>query len=63
MIKIKLKELRERAGLNRRDLAKLIGVTPTMISFYETGFRKPKISTAKKMAKYLKCDWWEIYLD
>jgi DNA-binding XRE family transcriptional regulator len=57
----RIKELRERAGLNRRTLAQLIGVTPTMITFYENGFRKPKIVTAKKIAKYLKCEWFEIY--
>ena len=37
----KLKELRWQANLSQRDVAKRLGVSPSIISGYETGERTP----------------------
>lgn len=49
----RIKELRLKKGLSQDELAKKIGVSNQVISFYENGKRKPKEETWKKLAKYL----------
>ena len=46
----KLKELRLQAGLTQKQLADLIGVTKSVISFYERQERTPSPDVLKKLA-------------
>ena len=48
-----LKEVRVRAGISQAELARRMGVSPAMISQYETGARSPKMDTLKKIADAL----------
>jgi transcriptional regulator with XRE-family HTH domain len=48
------RELRERAGLSRADLAKLVGVTQPAISRWESGERTPTGASAVAYAKALR---------
>ncbi len=45
-----LKVMREKVGFTQLDLAKKIKVTKASISNYETGFRKPNLKIAQKIA-------------
>jgi transcriptional regulator with XRE-family HTH domain len=49
-----LRRLRERAGHKQRTLARLVNVNPTLISYYETGRRKPSGKRAEELADGLK---------
>jgi transcriptional regulator with XRE-family HTH domain len=49
-----VKARREELGVNQEELAKRIGVTPTTISLYESGKRKPDLDTLKQIATVLK---------
>lgn len=46
----KIKECRIKKGLTQKQLGDLIGVSPVMISQYETGIRKPKAETINKLS-------------
>lgn len=46
----KLKELRNKAGLTQQQLAKQLGVTKSVISFYERRERMPSPEILKKLA-------------
>ena len=41
MIKDKLKEVRERTGMNKKEFAEYIGIKYTTYNNYETGAREP----------------------
>ena len=41
MIKEKLKEIRERTGMNKKEFASFIGIKYTTYNNYETGEREP----------------------
>ena len=45
-----LKIIRENVGLTQYELAQKINVTKASVSNYETGFRKPSIQVAQKIA-------------
>ena len=49
-----IKEARIRAHMTQKELAKLLKVSPQMISMYENGVRIPKYKTVDKIAKALK---------
>ena len=51
-MKLRLKELRESAGLKQADLAKAIGVASNTISTWEQGQREPNCNTLVKIAAY-----------
>ena len=46
--------LRERAGLNQSDMARLVGVTPAAINRWESGERTPSEVSAIAYAKALR---------
>ena len=47
----KLKDLRLQAGLTQQQLADLIGVTKSVVSFYERQERTPSPDVLKKLAE------------
>ncbi len=49
---MRLKELRERIGLTQRDLGKIVGISDTTVSSYETGDSSPSIKVLIKLADY-----------
>ncbi len=49
----RLKELRKAKGLTQKQLADLIGVKNSIISFYEVGDRIPSPEVIKKLAAVL----------
>jgi transcriptional regulator with XRE-family HTH domain len=59
MIKERLKELRNERGINQRDLASYLNLSPSTIAMYETGQRVPDAETLGKIADYFQTsvDW------
>lgn len=51
----KLKELRWQANLSQRDVAKRLGVSPSIISGYETGERTPSTENLLALSFLYKC--------
>ena len=49
---MKLKELRIKAGKNQSDMARLLNISQTVYSSYETGKNEPNIETLSKLADY-----------
>lgn len=49
----RLKELRKAKGLTQKQLAEMIGVKNSIISFYEVGDRIPSPEVIKKLAAVL----------
>lgn len=47
----KLRELREQHGMNKRQLADHLGVTPPAISHMEKGIRKPSFEMLVKLSE------------
>lgn len=58
----KVKELRERRAIERRELAALAGVGYTTIYKIETKDHKPRLSTVRTLAKILKVSPEELLL-
>nr|MBO2495053.1 XRE family transcriptional regulator [Clostridia bacterium] len=52
MIGRKIKELRLKKGITQEELAKVLGVTTSMVGMYETGARKPSYEVLNKIARY-----------
>lgn len=50
-----LLEYRKKAGMTQAQLAEKLGVTPSCITMWEAGYRKPDIVSLKKIAKILSC--------
>lgn len=59
----KIRILRKVKGLTQKQLGKQVGKTEACICQYESGFRHPPVSVAKKLAKSLGCEWSELYED
>lgn len=51
-----LKRIRKENGLSQEELAHRLNTTKSYISAYETGKRKPKLDTIKKIAAALGCN-------
>ena len=52
---IRLKELREKKGLNMREAAKQLGLAPSTYHNYETGAREPNSEMLIKLANFYGC--------
>ena len=52
--------IKEHKHINRRELAKMVGVTAAAICRYENGTRSPKTEIAKRIAKVLNIAWYEL---
>lgn len=59
-----LREIREKAGMTREQLAEFVGITPRTIQAYESGDRRPMPETAKKIADRFGLsieEMWEVF--
>lgn len=59
----KLKELRIKYKLSQKEMGEIIGVNGRAIGNYEIGIRALSVDKAKKLGKYFKFNWWELYED
>lgn len=50
-------------GMTQKDLAEKMGVTYTQIGNWERGDRVPKLSSIKRLAKALDCEYVELIED
>lgn len=55
-----LYDYRHKAGMTQEQLAEKLGVTPSCITMWETGNRKPDIINLKKLARILGCTTDEL---
>ena len=51
----RLKQLRTEMGLSQKELAKLMQVSPSIISSYETGERTPSLENLLALSNIFKC--------
>lgn len=51
----RLKQLRTESGLSQKELAKLMQVSPSIISSYETGERTPSLENLLSLSEVFKC--------
>lgn len=58
----KIRQARKAAGLSQAQLAEKLGVTQNQISEYETGKRKPKLSTLLRIAEAMPGSFPDIVL-
>lgn len=49
---LRLRELREMAGLNRKTLGELIGLSKNIIGQYENGEKEPSVKSLVELADY-----------
>ena len=52
---LKLKEIREEAGMSKRQAAEQLGIPYNTYGFYERGDREPNIATLVKLADFFNC--------
>lgn len=53
MLQENLKKARERLGLSQVEMAKKVGISQPMYSYYESGLKTPTLYLAKTMANVL----------
>ena len=59
-----LKELRQRSNnLTQEQLAKMVGISRTMITEIENGKANPSVEVAKKIAAVLGFEWVRFFED
>lgn len=51
----RLKQLREAKGMTRRQLAKMVSITPRMVGAYETGHSRMSVERLADFAAALHC--------
>ena len=51
----RLRKLREQYGLSQRTVAKQLGISPSVVSGYETGERTPSVEVLLAMAYLYRC--------
>lgn len=56
----KIKNARRELGLTQNDLAKIIGVTPESISYYESGKKCPTHDKLKNICRVLKLNMGDL---
>ena len=56
-----LKKLRHESNLTQEQLAKMAGISRTMITEIENGNANPSVKVAKKIAAVLGFDWTRFY--
>lgn len=64
MVRQWLKELRQRSNnLTQEQLAKMVGISRTMITEIENGKANPSVEVAKKIAAVLGFHWTKFFED
>lgn len=58
-----LKKLRHKSNLTQEQLAKMVGISRTMVTEIENGNANPSVKVAKKIAAVLGFDWTRLYED
>lgn len=61
MLKIYIREIREKQGLSQERLSKLSGVSSSHIGYIENGEREPTISVMCRIAKALNVDIKDLF--
>ena len=51
----RLRYLREKLSISQRDVARKLGVSPSLISGYETGERTPSVEVLLQLSYLYKC--------
>ena len=51
----RIRAKRKEAGMTQSDLAQLLGVTPQLVSQYETDAKRPKLENLQRIAVALGC--------
>ena len=51
----RLKKLRTNFRLSQRDVAKILEISPSIVSAYETGERTPSVEILLKLSELYKC--------
>ena len=59
----RIKQVRLERGIKRKDLAEMLGITPSSISNYENGISKPRQQTLFDIIKVLGIDANYLYQD
>ena len=57
MLRIWLKEIREKKGINQQQLAEIVGTSREYITMIENGQRNPSVNVAKKIAEIFNIEW------
>ena len=58
-----LKELRHKSHLTQEQLAKMVGISRTMVTEIENGNANPSVKVAKRLASVLGFNWTRLYDD
>lgn len=58
-----LREIRIEKGMTQNQFAELTGVNQGSVSRYERNIRLIPVTAAKRLAKNLGINWWELYED
>ncbi len=48
----KIKELRKEKNITQKEIAEILGISPTCYAGYEQGYREPDFKTLKKICIY-----------
>lgn len=56
-----IKKFRTLKNIDQKDLAKLLGVSRTSLSYFENGVVQPREKTFKKMCDIFECTEIELY--
>ncbi len=56
-----LKKARERKGLKQEDIARLVNMTPAMISCLENASKKTNVDTLVMLSKAMDIDLLELF--
>ncbi|ABY92010.1 MAG: helix-turn-helix transcriptional regulator [Thermoanaerobacter sp.] len=59
----KLKELRIKNNLLQKDVAEVIGITPSYYGMIEQGVRTPTLPVAKKIAEFFNSTIEELFFE
>lgn len=59
----KIRKVRGDLGITQKELALRLNVTPQLVSQYESGAKKPKMETIKKIAKALNVSFLILLSD
>ena len=56
-----IKQMRIDKNMSQKELSEKSGVSVQMVSMVETGYRRPSVPTAQKIASVLGFDWTEFF--